>query len=67
MDEYAKRLQLIAQQKYEIEAQLADPGAVRDPKRYAELSRAHRELNDVLAAQHECERLAEKLRQARDM
>lgn len=67
MDEYAKRLQLIAQQKDEIEAQLADPGAVRDPKRYAELSRAHRELNDVLAAQHECERLAEKLRQARDM
>ncbi|MEN6627665.1 MAG: peptide chain release factor 1 [Candidatus Sumerlaeia bacterium] len=67
MEEYTKRLQSVARQKEEIEAQLADPQVVRDPKRYADLTRQHRDLNGIMAAQHECERLEAMLNQARDM
>ena len=49
----------------EIEAQLADPAAVRDPKRFTELTRNHREMGERLDAFNERARIMDELEQAR--
>jgi len=51
----------------ELERQLADPETLRDRKRYVELSRAHRELSELVEAFRRRDRAAERVDQARSL
>ncbi|OPZ07260.1 MAG: Peptide chain release factor 1 [candidate division BRC1 bacterium ADurb.BinA292] len=62
-----QRLETIRQQLAEIEALIAEPGAARDPRRYAELTRRHRELAEIRDAWAERDRLAGQLAQAEEL
>ena len=51
----------------ELEAQLSDPSAVRDPRKFAELTRNHRDFSERIAAFRDCERIEHDLEQARSL
>ena len=67
MQDLLSHFREIEQHRSEIERELADPGVTRDPRRYAELSRTHRELSEFIAAFSERERLANELAQAQGL
>ncbi len=67
LEDITRRVDKIRLHLQELEHQLADPQLVRDPRRYAELSRAHRDAAETLLAFRDRERVAHRLRQAREM
>ena len=67
MSIWTERFNEIKTRQAEIEARLSDPDLVRDPKRFAETTRAHRELSVRIAVFEERERIAHQLDQAREM
>ena len=67
MIELSEKCKEIEEHRLEIEQELAEPATIKDMKRYTRLQRSHRELSDVLSAFHHRERLADRLRQAKEM
>ena len=67
MQDLKRHFDDIASRLAEIETSLAQPGVARDQRQYAELSRAHRDLSEAMAAWSERQRLADALAQAREM
>jgi peptide chain release factor 1 len=67
MQDLLSHFREIEEHRAEVERELADPGVTRDPRRYAELSRTHRELSEFIAAFRERERLANELSQAQGL
>ncbi len=57
----------IETQFIEIETKLSDPATVRDNALFTKLSRKHRDLREIVEAFRRRERLAENLRQAKEM
>jgi peptide chain release factor 1 len=67
MDDLKHHFDDMARRLAEIETQLSDPATVRDQRRYADLSRSHRDLAEAMAAWRGRERLVASLTQARAM
>ena len=61
------RIRTLEQRRDELESSLADPTFVRDQTKYAEASRAHSEINEILNANEQCAQLRRQLDQARAM
>ena len=67
MQDLTGHYQEILRLQNELETELSDPVAARDPRHFAELNRSHRELTERIAAFRELEHVREELEQARGL
>jgi len=67
MQDLSNHFQDILKQLDELEVQLSDPTAVKDPKKFAELTRSHRDLSERIAAFRDREHIQDELNQARTL
>ena len=67
MQDLASHFQDIIKHQAEIEVELMGQGVAHDARRYAELTRAHRELRELISAFQDREQLARELEQARGL
>ncbi len=67
MQDFNKYFREIEQHFADLEAQLSDPCLVKDPKKFADISRAHRDVGDRLAAFRRLDRAYRELADTREM
>src|SRR4051794_18081612 len=67
MTSLEQRFEDVARRKAEIENQLTDPGIMREPRKYADLTRTHRELTGLIHTFEQRAACERHLLEAREM
>ncbi len=67
IESWESQLVDIGERHQEIEAQLSDPEAMRDQKKYADLTRSHRELGELVTGFKRYGKIHQEIRQAREL
>ncbi|MBM3768178.1 MAG: PCRF domain-containing protein, partial [Acidobacteria bacterium] len=65
--QYADKLDLLEKRYEELSTQMADPAVISDNESYRKISKAHRDLEEIVAKYREWKTAASNLSQAKQM